>query len=1083
MAESIVKRILNRFLGIRVPTENIQAEVKKREILQLHTSAEDKVTKKKILKPKRSFVLKKIAKKSGGNSLKKKKYTPKNPPSIKSKKPQKIKRFVLNKIKKTPKKQTASRTTKTSHKVNHAKKSLAVATGKNAENRKIKKLQGIARPLGESKQKNPLRPQSSLPAKPILTARKEITSLRKSRSLFHQSRKPKREPNKPRAIKISKGKNATKGKVRPKRVTTSQDKHRMVKVSTTGKLSTSKKTTKVRKSPKIIKKSGAKAVLKPVRKHSKELSQGIKTRKQPARGSAKATKSQKPVKLHSPNQSRSSTGKKSNQTTKTSQRKREARLRNQQRKAPVKKRANSGSTNRKNVNKKLDQLKQLASEQGYLTTDDLSEILSEHENDPAFISDIKNGLRIFEIEVINPSSVDRCREITVQKSDNHEFKTNPDLLSAEAGGPSKEATKNKFSKTLKICFLRFPYELKIDSAKLKAASDNPRTRAVDLNSLNMSVRALNVLSFIGYASLGQLIDSVRDGLKLAHVRNLGKKTYEEIANLILLLHEAFDDSGNINWSILQKQNLSDLDAISQPNEKHTITRQNQKYPRLRYHSEMLSNLDELTRHLHIGNLHLDIKAALFFEKRGIETLGGFIDQIKDGIDFSKERNLGKVAFHDIINCTSSLENSLISGNLDWSTYARLRNFPVFPDRWDSSQKLDLAEIAELVRLAVTSQYAGHAVAGGNRFLDILENRILRENSQKLTLEEISEKHALTRERIRQNELDIYRVLRGALLERLYSVRCKLDSRVRFDCLRFRFQPALEDIFANAKKALAGFEIMGFVNWSAVVSASTGFSEDEIQKYNHFLASILGYEVRYMSFSRKLSGALVCNETHPVNITKEIIETIEDIHFFFEDKPNSISIDELNSAFHLNESLEKTEFSLQKILDLCPTILRSQEGSLSWKIKNEFYKPKVGKLILDEAEKILRNNNERMHFQDLFRKIKNMLPEMDIPERYLSMKLHYDPRFNCIGKKGYWFLTEWNYQTGSILECLLIILNDSKDSLSLNELVVDVQRMNPSKPGSIKGTLQNRSDVFIKLPGNRYDLRERYPNRSKTDDEF
>ena len=150
MAESIVKRILNKFLGIRAPAENVQAEIKKKKILQLYTSAEDKVAKKKILKPKRSFVLKKIAKKSGGNSLKKKKTTPKPPPSIQSQKPKKNKKFVLNKIKKTPKKRTASSEIKTSRKVKPAKKSLAVATRKNAENRKTKKLQGIARPLGVS---------------------------------------------------------------------------------------------------------------------------------------------------------------------------------------------------------------------------------------------------------------------------------------------------------------------------------------------------------------------------------------------------------------------------------------------------------------------------------------------------------------------------------------------------------------------------------------------------------------------------------------------------------------------------------------------------------------------------------------------------------------------------------------------------------------------------------------------------------------------------------------------------------------------------------------------------------------------
>jgi hypothetical protein len=1070
MAESIVKRILNRFLGIRAPAENIQAEVKKREILQLHTSAEDKVAKKKILKPKRSFVLKKIAKKTGGNSLKKKKFTPKPPPSIKSQKPKKNKKFVLKKIKKNPKKRTASSEIKTSHKVKHAKKSLAVATSKNAENRKTKKLQGIARPLGEAKQKNPRRPQSSLPAKPILTARKEKASLGQSRSLFQQSNKPKREPNKPRAIKISKGKNVTKGQVRPKRVTKSEDKPRIGKVSS-GRLSTTKKATKVRKPPKISKKSDTKVKIKPIPKTSKELLRGKKTTDASVRVILKATKKHK--KLPPVRKSESSSEKKINELKKISPSKRKTRLRKQQIKATETKHAESGSGKEKNVNKKSEELKHLASEQVYHTVNDFSAILSQHEGDSAFIS---------EIEVIDLSSVDGCKEITVQKNAG-DFKANPDLQPAEASGPSKEAAEIIFSNNLTICWVRFPYELKVDSAKLKAASDNPQTWAVDLNSLNISVRAFNVLSSIGYTCLGQLIDAVRAGLKLGRVRNLGKKTYEEIANLILLLHEALYDSGNINWAILQKQNLYDFDAISKPNEKNTITLQNQKFPRLRYYSEMLSSLDELTRHLHIGNLHLDIKAALFFEKRGIETLGGFIDQIKDGIDFSKERSLGKVAFHDIINSTSALESCLNLETLDWTVYARLRNFSVFPDQWTSNQKLDLAEIAEFVRLAVIAQYSEHAGASGNRFLDILDNRILRENSQKLTLEEISEKHGITRQRIQQNELDIYRVLRGALVERLYSVRFKLDSRVRFDCLRFRFQPDLEENFANAKKALSSCEILSFTDWSQIVSSSTGFSQSQIRSYNYFLASMLGLEVRYMSFSRNLSDALIYNENISTKIVEEIIELIEDIHFFFEDKPNSISIDELYAEFHLNESLEKSGFSLQKILDLCPTILRFQEGTLSWKIKNEFYKPKVSKLILNEAEKILANNEERMHFQDLYRKIKNHFPEMDITERYFSTKLHYDPRFQCIGKMGYWVLAAWNYERGTIFECLCKVLGGEQEPMHIKDITGLVQAMTPATPNSIKSYLQNRTDMFIKLPANRYDLRERYPNRSKTDDEF
>jgi DNA-directed RNA polymerase delta subunit len=891
--------------------------------------------------------------------------------------------------------------------------------------------------------------------------------------------KPKRKPSKIKAIKISKGKNVAKTKVKPKKVKIKQDKPRTGKVSL-GNVSTAKKGNKVRKRPKIFRNSETKLNIKPIPKTSKQLLRGKKTPDASGRVSLKATMTHK--KLRPVRKSESFYKKKINELKKFSSSKRKRRLRKQQLQQSETKHAQSGSGNEQNVNRKLEELNRLASDQGYLTVDDFSEILSEFKDDPALIAAIKEGLRKLEIEAIDASSVDRCKEITVDRSDADECKTNPRPTPNVTGESSSESRANN-SSNFAVCQIGFPLQLHIDSARLQAASEHPKTRAVNINRLNISARAFNVLSALGFTCLGHLIDAVRLGFRLGKVRNVGKKTYEEIANIILSLNEALYDSGNINWLILNKQVFYDLDAVSKTSEFIPITIKNQKFPRIFYNSDTLSSLDASVRDLHIGNLHLDLKAALFFDRKGIKTVGGVIDHIKDGIDFSKERNLGKVAFHDIINCASALENCLNSGTVDWTIYARLRCFPVLPDGWNSTQKVDLAEIAELVRRAVMAQYCEHAGASGNRFLDILENRILRANSEKLSLEEVSEKHGITRERIRQNELDIYRVLRGALVDKLYSVRSELDSRVRFDCIRFRFQPGLEEIFANAKRALSSCEILNFSAWSQIVSRSTGFSESQIRSYNYFLASMLGFEVRYMSFSRNLSDALVYNENLSNKIIDEIIELLEDIHLFFEDKPESISIEEVKKVMPCSDSLEKSGFSLQKILDLCPTIIASQDDADKWQTRDEFYKPNVGKLILNEAEKILASNKERMHFQDLFRKIKNQFPQIDIPERYLSAKLHYDPRFNCIAKKGYWFLTEWNYQTGSILECLLIILKDATDSMTLNELVVEVQKMNPSKPGSIKVTLQNRSDVFIKLPGNRYDLRERYPNRSKSDDEF
>jgi hypothetical protein len=405
--------------------------------------------------------------------------------------------------------------------------------------------------------------------------------------------------------------------------------------------------------------------------------------------------------------------------------------------------------------------------------------------------------------------------------------------------------------------------------------------------------------------------------------------------------------------------------------------------------------------LAIENLHLGSRAAVFFQEKNVDTIGGFLRLTESWVLLIRERNTGRKTVDEMMASRAALIQSVRGdGSCDWIQYARLRGFFILPDKGELQLgQLSMKEFISTIRKAVQIQFNENQ-SENSIARDILEDRILKQYDRKSTLENLAIKHSVTRELIRQNEQEIVGVLRSSLLHGKYSLKLESKTKARYRTIKFRFLPEIEQIFktacevvSNEKNANASFSrrIEKF-------SEATGFSSSEVNEYSDFLSDILGLALNPQA----------CAGTENIELVKT---------------------------------------------------------------------------VLDSAESILKQKQVRIHFEDIYREVCNRLPGLVADPKWFYSKIYRDKRFQSIGRTGYWVLKEWNLQTGPIFDCLTKILKDAEEPLPLRQIIFEVQKMNPCKPATIQNTLQNRSEIFIKLPGNKYDLRERYPNRNKTDDEF
>jgi DNA-directed RNA polymerase delta subunit len=607
-----------------------------------------------------------------------------------------------------------------------------------------------------------------------------------------------------------------------------------------------------------------------------------------------------------------------------------------------------------------------------------------------------------------------------------------------------------------------------------------QAKQIDLGPL-VSKRSKNFYSSLGVFNLGALVDLAAIGFD--QPLGFGRKCYVETVTLLLSASKILEEDGAIDIGIL-------CEKIGRPLVAHPIADTlktmesfiKAQFPVLRFTSEKLQGLSDSTKRQPLHKLHLDDRVATAMEDLGIKDVGEFVDKIKHGINAVNSKNFNKKSFNNLaLNVLFFSYNVDDRGECDWLGYASMLGFKILPSENIVTARDVLNLFQECVRKAVEAQFENNKKY--NLFIDIYNEKINTTIGEEKTLEQIGSRHSRSRERVRQLESKIIKCLSESLLNGCYSIPVLGNNGKTYEALRFRFRPAFEAVIKSAKTAFDSDarKVWRLDEWVRFLAEFWSADFKVIESNALLLSKLFSFSHHAQAVDGKIVGYLMIKDEVSTDVKQVLRETLKDIHIRMDGESGFIQVEEVLEPFEVEKLLIDLCISANQLVSFCLT-LHSNSKDL-WKIKEEFYKPNIGKMICDTAEEILKELNQRMHFQDLYRKVTNHFSKMDISERYFSAKLHYDFRFQCIGKTGYWVLAAWNYERGTIFECLCKVLGGEQEPMHIKDITRCVQEMTPAAPNSIKSYLQIRSDVFIKLPGNRYDLRERYPNRSKIDDEF
>ena len=614
--------------------------------------------------------------------------------------------------------------------------------------------------------------------------------------------------------------------------------------------------------------------------------------------------------------------------------------------------------------------------------------------------------------------------------------------------------------------------------RLNLLSD--QAKQIDLGPL-LSQRSKNFYSEMGVFNLGALVDLATQGFN--QPLGFGKKCYVETVILLHSTSTLVDGNGAIDIGILCEKIGRPL--VANPIAdliKTTGSFVKAQFPVLRFTSERLECLSDSTKRQPLHKLHLDDRAATAMENLGISDVGGFVDQIKHGINANNLRNFNKTSFNIIASSVVALSCKVDDrGDCDWLGYASMLGYKVLPLEDVGTDRKVIELFAECARKAVEAQFEKNKQY--KCFIDIFNEKIIAKIGEEKTLEQIGSNHSRSRERVRQLESKVIKCLSESLLNGCYSILVARKKGKTYEALRFRFRTQVESVIKSAKSAFDrdARKVWRLDEWVMFLAEFWSADPKDIERNALLLSILFSFSPDVQTFDGKVVGYLMIKDEVPTDVKKVLKETLKDIHIMLDGESGFMQVEEILEPFGIKNLLEELCISSDQLASCCLTLYSNAQGLR--KIRDEFYKPNIGKLISDKAEAILNESKERMHFQDLHRKIQNQFHEMDIPERYLSAKLHYDSRFQCIGKMGYWLLAAWNYETGTIFECLYKVLDGGQEPMCIKDITRFVQEMTPATPNSIKSYLQNETTTFIKLPGNKYDLRERYPNRNKTDDEF
>ena len=460
----------------------------------------------------------------------------------------------------------------------------------------------------------------------------------------------------------------------------------------------------------------------------------------------------------------------------------------------------------------------------------------------------------------------------------------------------------------------------------------------------------------------------------------------------------------------------------------------------------LDGLENSARNCSIRTLHLSARAVNALSARGIHSIGRLIDYARDGIA-DLDGAAGKT-FAEINEALEALSRSVDpSGTVDWLNYAAQRDFVLLPKEFLTklSSRRFLRIFPDVAKLAVESRY-------GQRESYVLERYLLRDESERASLEEVGQGLGYTRQ--------------GASLLKRRVVRLLMDTIMDDDysgCW-FRFRPVFVAPLRRLSAALgvAQRRALAYSRWERIVAKTLGVTPPELGPLGRLFLAILGYQV--VDFKSKRFHPIILPKNRKTPPFRNALEQAERL------LRRELSAG--TSKEQLFERLRTQDAQVGPTLSEIPTLLESIPGT-ERTIRGGLYQVRLErpKRLADQLERLLREKGSAMHFRELAAKVSRLRGKARPIKSpiHVGVALSYDPRFKPIARTGLWVLAEWNVETRTIADIAADFLRDSEKPLTEAELYELIGTRRPINRISISTSLRD-SGRFCRTGPRTWELR-------------
>ncbi len=314
----------------------------------------------------------------------------------------------------------------------------------------------------------------------------------------------------------------------------------------------------------------------------------------------------------------------------------------------------------------------------------------------------------------------------------------------------------------------------------------------------------------------------------------------------------------------------------------------------------------------------------------------------------------------------------------------------------------------------------------SRKREVLEKRFGLTTDDAFTLQAIGNDIGITRERVRQIENDAFEQLRE-------TQKVKLDKAFQYFLDYFKAQGGLRE----ESRLLEDLGKDKFQN-HVLLLLNLG---DDFSKFRE--------TEEFYSFWTVESDSLKQAKSVINNIVKE-----------FKQSEAPMEIDEVGEkiAFNLKTPILISYIDISKIIFQSPF---GSYGLVQW--------PEINpRGLKDQAYLVLKRENKPLHFTQIAKLISE-LPSVSrdiLPESVHNEVIRND-RFVLVGR-GIYALKKWGYESGTVKEIIVNILEKSKKSLSKEEVIKKVFEQRQVKESTIALNLQDKK-VFEKDKKGKYSL--------------